>query len=148
MLADILGGGVLGIGVERVGMLLVGMLLVGCGGEDRVQRFPLSGKITFEGQPVVDGWMTFRPVGKGPGAQGAIKDGVYTAREGWGTVGGPHRIKIVAFETGLERNSAAGASDGGLPKTLFSATIRRDIPTESSTLDLVLTKDDLKPNGG
>ncbi len=58
---------------------LVAMSLVGCGGGDGLAT--VTGKVTFENEPVTEGRITFKmggPTGKAYSAE--IKDGSYTAQ--------------------------------------------------------------------
>jgi len=58
----------------RVGVLLLAALVSGCGGSGAT----VSGMVTFEGEPVNNGRISFLPTdGKGPAEGAAIKDGRY-----------------------------------------------------------------------
>lgn len=82
-------------------MLAVGMcgatLLVlgaGCGGGSGLDLHPVSGTVTFDGQPVEDGYITFRAQSGDPrGFAGPIKQGKYTAE----TFAKPMKVSITAF---------------------------------------------------
>jgi hypothetical protein len=70
----------------------------GCGGVkyEGEQRYPLSGKITFDGAPFDLGSITFLPQsgGKGRVSGGVIKDGAFSVTEGQGATAGTYRIEI------------------------------------------------------
>lgn len=52
--------------------------LVGCGGSDKPQTFPVSGKVTLDGVPVEGASVMFRPEGPGrPGTAITDSSGVY-----------------------------------------------------------------------
>lgn len=60
-------------------MALCGLLLVGC---QRSTGVTVTGTVTFNGQPVPDGSITFSPAdGKGPSAGGKIENGKYTVSD-------------------------------------------------------------------
>jgi len=77
-------------------------LLLGCGSGE-AKRENLSGKVTFAGQPVVFGVIDFVPDSEaghqGPAGSSQIINGQYdTAKDGSGIYGGPHLVRITAFE--------------------------------------------------
>ena len=90
--------------VSRVSACLVALMLAGCGGGDKgPDRVDISGSATFDGQPIAAGEITFIPDSRkgnsGPATTAVIKGGAYTtAGGGKGTVGGPHILKVIAFD--------------------------------------------------
>lgn len=76
-------------------------LFVGCGsGEDpRPATVPVQGKVTYQGQPVPKGTITFQSA-SGESAVGEIQpDGTYTLstfKEKDGAIPGAHKVMIVA----------------------------------------------------
>ncbi len=130
-------------GIFRLGsvslLLALGLvLLVGCG-EKGPKRYDISGKVTYGGQPIPAGSITFIPSGgnQGPAGTAIIEDGSYdTGSDGTGHVGGTHRVVI----TGL---SGAG-DDEFFPegKPLFSDyEIEIDLPQEETTEDFEVPGD-------
>jgi hypothetical protein len=75
---------------------------VGCRRNDGPERVALSGKITFQGQPVQEGQIRFVAIGgtEAPVTIGAVKDGVYSMAANNGVPVGTHRVEIVAFNPG------------------------------------------------
>jgi len=70
----------------------------GCGGGgERFERAEVSGTITFGGQPLREGHITFLPMGdtRGPSSTAKIIDGHYAMAED-GPVVGRHRVEIRA----------------------------------------------------
>ena len=72
-----------------------------------MHEYPVSGTVTFQGEPVPLGEISFHPDttqgNGGPGVVTTIADGHYATPKGTGTVGGPHVVTIrgtdgVAFE--------------------------------------------------
>jgi len=106
------------------------LLLAGCG-PSGPRRFHLSGTVTFRGQPVSSGTISFDPVEPGVGGGFAfIVDGVYdTADGGRGHLGGKHVVRITG-DTGK-------LLDPGNPD-LGTAQL---FPTYETTLDLPQRRD-------
>lgn len=84
----------------NLGCLSVCLAVIGCGKRDYEgeQRFPVSGKVTVDGQPLDVGVIAFFPQGKGDSAgrvSGApIRDGVYSVPEEKGPNAATYRIEI------------------------------------------------------
>jgi hypothetical protein len=88
-------------------LTLSAALLIGCGDASRPKLGKVSGKVTYNGQPVTKGVVSFVPSG-GPGAQtgqgatGEIgPDGSYTLttfENGDGAVLGEHTVLVIARE--------------------------------------------------
>jgi hypothetical protein len=103
-------------------LLLAAALLPGggCGrsSADPLPTVPVKGKVTYKGQPLVRGSVTFEPHGAGREAFGEIgADGTYvltTSKEGDGTVAGPHRVSVTG---GTGKGSA-----GKIPSKYSSLT--------------------------
>jgi hypothetical protein len=78
--------------------VLCALLLAGCGGDGRIQ---LSGRVTFDGQPIDQGTIDFLPAdGQGPTAGGLIEGGRYSVR----VAPGMKRVEIQGFrEIGREK---------------------------------------------
>ncbi len=96
-------------------------LMAGCGGSgggDAPERISLSGKVTFNGQPVPAGDLSFAPDreqgNKGPAGVATIEDGVYHTVDGKGPVAGAQVVTINGFEAGESADPASG------PPVLFS----------------------------
>jgi hypothetical protein len=71
-------------------------LLAGCGSSkySGEKRFPLAGEVTFNGEPVDLGSITFIPEGKGRPSGGVIENGKYEVPEEKGANAGKHRVEI------------------------------------------------------
>jgi len=89
--------------MRKVYLVLLLPLFIGCGG----QYVPVSGRITLNGEPLADAYVTFQPVGGGnlePGPGSYAKtdaDGRFTLRvvgdERSGARVGPHMVSISAY---------------------------------------------------
>lgn len=67
--------------------------LVGCGG-DGIERVALTGKVTFEGKPVEDGFITFYPTGQGIQSGARILNGEYQATGRGAIPVGKYQVRI------------------------------------------------------
>jgi hypothetical protein len=86
--------------LTRNRLIAVGLALVcaGCGnrGYEGERRYPLSGKVTADGQPMGMGVISFLPTEekKGRVSGGPIKDGTYSVPEEMGATAGKYRVEI------------------------------------------------------
>jgi hypothetical protein len=75
--------------------VLICLSTLGCGGgaPDGPELFPVTGTVTFDGEPISEGRILFRADGgTGKGYGGDIKDGTYTLE----TVSGSMKVEITA----------------------------------------------------
>ncbi|MEX1041815.1 MAG: hypothetical protein WDZ51_14345 [Pirellulaceae bacterium] len=72
--------------------------LVGCGNSS-TPRESVSGTVTLEGQPLVDGSILFSPQGDGPSAGGEIVNGQYTLARELGPAPGKYRVEISSWRS-------------------------------------------------
>ncbi|MEX1042683.1 MAG: hypothetical protein WDZ51_18760 [Pirellulaceae bacterium] len=104
---------------------------------DGPERFDVSGTVKFNGEPVPVGTVRFVPDASkgnsGPAGFAQIKDGKYdTAKDGRGTVGGPHEITVIGFDGQVEPDSELTQG-----RSLFSEyRILADLSSEKSTQDI------------
>src|SRR5262245_54352242 len=82
-------------------LIVVGLLALASAGCSRgnysgARRFPLTGKVTFDGQPVDWGSISFLPESGGTQrvAGGLIENGAYAVSEEQGANAGRHRVEI------------------------------------------------------
>ena len=55
-------------------------VLHGCGGSDEIEKFQVTGTVTYQGKPIEKGSITFDPAdNQGISAMGGIENGQYTA---------------------------------------------------------------------
>lgn len=92
------------------------LLTAGCGGDDLGQRYPVSGTITYNGEPVPKGNIYFVPEDPqtGRSASGVIDNGRYqltTHSRNDGAFPGSYGIRIVAVEA--DYSQVAANADGG-----------------------------------
>jgi len=81
----------------------VSTVLCGCSGSaDSLNRFSVSGTVTFNGEPLQDGTIFFQPDSakgnSGPGSLGEIKDSQYKIDKTRGVLGGAYIVRITGYE--------------------------------------------------
>ena len=113
------------------------VLAVGCGGGDGLDRYPIAGTVTFQGQPVASGAIFFEPtasVGQiAPTVYLAIKDGAYDAGD-TGPVKGRYTVTVGGTDVSREF-----VDDDGITHTapLFrDYKFEIDIPPPDNTLNV------------
>jgi len=79
--------------------ILLCALISGCGdrGYKGDKRFPLTGKVTFDGVPVDNGIISFKSESgseKEKPAGGVITNGTYSVPEGQGVIAGTYQVEI------------------------------------------------------
>ena len=108
-------------------------LLAGCSSDPPMAQ--LSGTVTFKGQPVPAGWISFTPeAGKGSVRVCQIRDGVYdSSKEGEpGIFPGKNLVRIAGFD-------GKKVPLWGQGKQIFNPVDDEiDIPAGSSTRDFVI----------
>jgi hypothetical protein len=78
-------------------VFVLGVVLAGCGGEDDgLPREAVSGTVTFKGQPLDLGSISFRPEGPSVLAEGLIENGSYAISRDKGLVPGKYKVLISA----------------------------------------------------
>jgi hypothetical protein len=78
-------------------LLLIVALVAGCGRREYEgpQRFPISGKVNADGEPIQMGVISFVPEDKGGRVSGGpVKDGAYSVEEPMGPTAGKYRVQI------------------------------------------------------
>jgi hypothetical protein len=81
----------------RLSILCLCVAIAGCSKPEYsgAKRFPLSGKVTYEGQPIDVGSISFLPLeGNQRVSGGYIMNGEYSVPEAQGANPGKHRIEI------------------------------------------------------
>jgi hypothetical protein len=95
------------------------LAVLGCGEDGLGKRYPVSGTVTYKGQPLAKGSISFFASGAGAetrGAAGTIADGKYTLStqsENDGAFPGDYVIGITAREADMSEAKANAAKHGG-----------------------------------
>lgn len=113
----------------------------GCGHtNDGPPRFRLSGSVTYDGKPVVAGFVTFAPDtskgNSGPGGGASIRNGKYRTDADKGIVGGPHLVRIIGYDGIKTVMEGEELTDGKPLFEPYEASI--DFPKQDGTHDFVI----------
>jgi hypothetical protein len=86
---------------NNVLMMLCGLLIAAGCGSDTGGRIPVSGRVTYEGEPLPAGRILFTPAAgnRGPSAGGIIEAGRYRIRADEGPIVGEHTITVTTGGT-------------------------------------------------
>lgn len=114
----------------------VAFVLGGCGGPSGPEQYEISGKATFNGQPIPAGKIMFVPDrsadNKGPRGIAKIENGRYKTLPGKGVVAGAQNVQILGYD-GVHVANTIG-SDFGSP--IFpSYNTKVDLPAETTSID-------------
>jgi hypothetical protein len=115
-------------------------ITTGCG-DDLKARYPVSGKVTYKGQPVPKGTISFSPVdGAGEGAYGEVVAGSYrltTYTPGDGAVPGRYRVSIASAEA-VTPKAAFDTNPNATPEAAVAKaqrTAKHHIPVKYASSD-------------
>jgi hypothetical protein len=107
---------------------VVVVTVAGCSGGG-LEKSAISGRITFQGQPIEDGQIRFVPIKgtKGPATVGTIRGGNYTATARGGVPVGTLRVEVEAYRplpgampyTKEQAEGNRGVVAGDYPKKQF-----------------------------
>lgn len=128
--------------------LLLLIAVFGCQRQSTLQTAPVTGKVTYQGKPVVQGTVVFTPEGSGHAATGDIQpDGTFqltTSKKNDGAVPGKYKVAVQVFPA--EGGAVPGMEfAGGKPpiplKFMDAGTsgLTAEIKAGENTLDLALT---------
>jgi hypothetical protein len=112
------GGGVLCL------LALVVLGPMGCEGpvEDKVAREAISGKVTFDGQPLEKGTIRFTPAGQGATASGGmVENGRFDIPQNEGPAPGKYKVEINAQDDAANRRGP-DEEPGGRPRRSATKT--------------------------
>ncbi len=109
-----------GSGVRR--LLVLSLVVVGassgCQKQDQWERVVVSGRVAYQGEPVVGGRIRFEPIGEtlGPVSVAVIENGAYRYGRLGGVPVGVHRVRIYGTDP---ENPGGGGPGGPPPKELI-----------------------------
>jgi hypothetical protein len=115
-------------------------------GRSRVERYDVSGTVTYGGQPIPLGQIMFQPDtsqgNSGPAGVAKIENGRFDTRASdKGTVGGPHRIIITGYDGQIDLDHELPA--GAALFDEFHGTV--ELPQASTTLNIDVPRDNTPP---
>ena len=94
----------------KIGVTIALVVLLGCGGGPA--RTSVSGKVTFDGQPVTMGQIAFEPLSGGRLGIAQIVDGAYLMPAQQGPTAGSYVVRITG-QRPTGRKTKAGRGDDG-----------------------------------
>lgn len=103
------------IAARPTGLVLISLIALGCNSGD-AGRASVSGKVTFDGQPVATGQIVFEPAGSGRLGIAQIADGAYSMPPEQGPTPGKYMVRITA-DRPTGKMAAPLASTGGQAPT-------------------------------
>jgi hypothetical protein len=125
-------------------LLLAAAATLGCSSDSRVG---VTGKVTYQGEPVTVGTITFLPTAEnGTKCGGLIDQGAYQVEPQFGPQPGPHRVEIRwAKSTGKKFKNEFGEEievrQEGLPdKYHANSTLTAEIKAGANVIDFQLEK--------
>lgn len=137
-----------------VGGLMAGLctLSAGCSSSDQMATAPVSGKVTYNGQPVKGGSVMFSPVASGTqepgkGASGTVKDdgtyvlGTYSADDG--AVVGKHTVAYIPPTSEVAEAPEGGHVQAAPPSEYAGLQPKQkevEVKSGSNTIDIELVK--------
>lgn len=121
-----------------VGGMACCLFLTGCGGPTGPKTVPASGSVTYKGEKIKVGTVSFAPKDAkvGRAATAEIKDGAYQTVGGQGLMTGEYKITVTGFKRPLYEID---------PKDLKSQAENNAVPkkyTDLKTTDLTVTVSD------
>lgn len=130
-------------------LMLIAFALAGCSRQDYpgAKRFPLSGRVTYEGQPIDLGSISFLPLAGGEQrvSGGYIENGVYSVPEAQGANAGKYRVEI-RWQKGTGKqardphsNEILEARSEGLPARFNTGSeLTVEVPSQQNKFDFDL----------
>ena len=134
--------------IRIMGLVILYSICAGCGSKySGDQRFPLSGKVSYDGQAIDVGTISFIPVSgdKQRVSGGLIQDGMFAVPEEQGANQGSYRVEIRwAKKTGKQfrdpdTQTMVDRRDEGLPPQFHSkSTLTAEVSAVQTTFDFDL----------
>ena len=126
-------------------LLLLALTFTGCGG-DGLDRYPVSGTVTYDGEPVEFGAIFFEPTASvgaiAPTVYLPIRDGKYDA-EDKGPVKGTYRVTVGGMDQSRNRVDSDGITH--TPQLFPDYKFEVEIPPPGNRLDIEVPKTASKP---
>lgn len=123
------------------------LMIAGCGTDapPGPDRFPVSGSVTFEGQPVPAGEIFFEPDAEkgnsGPVASTTFREGEYSLDADSGHVGGAMIVRVIGYDGKPPDGPEAEMNPHGMQ--LFPPyRTQIELPADASTRDIDVPRTD------
>jgi len=120
------------------------LLCWGCSRKDRIDRYQLTGKVTYQGAPVGYGTIVLEPQagtghgGLAPTCYAKIEDGIYTTPRADSPVAGSYQMKIRGFDKAKMKSGPAPGEFMETPVLFDEYVIEIQVPTKDSQFDIVV----------
>lgn len=126
--------------LRQVAQLSILMIVVGCSKSTPPPAppglFQVSGKVTYNGNPVPAGYITFEPHEQGRTAKAEIKNGRFQTQPRNGHVGGLMKVYILAYDG---KPVMQQKTDYGTPLWKRGYHTTMELPKRAATADFDLT---------
>jgi len=127
-------------------LALLAATAIGCADRSGLDKVPISGEVTLDGQPIPNGEILFYPAEgtKGSVSGGAIKDGKYVADGRGGVPLGKHHVEIRAYRASTKVLKGEVALEGGpaeqyLPKKYnVESELQADVDDSTTEINFQL----------
>ncbi|MDB5340208.1 MAG: hypothetical protein JWN70_5827 [Planctomycetaceae bacterium] len=87
------------------------LFVVGCGGTES-KRIGVSGNVTYNGEPIEDGEISFfpEPGTEAPPSSALIEDGKYSIAPRWELIPGTYQIRVLSYKVSLQDSKLPGGA--------------------------------------
>jgi hypothetical protein len=113
--------------------------LIGCGG-DGIVRYPVAGKVTYQGQEVQAGAIIFEPdisVGQiAPTCFARIENGSFQTAHDESPTTGKYKVRVMGYDKSKMRTDAAPGEIIDLPELFPEYSLEANIPVPDGRLDI------------
>lgn len=120
-------------------LLMIFPLMAGCGG-DGLERYPISGTVTFKGQKVEYGTIVFEPeasVGTiAPSGYARIENGLYKTSQEESPIKGDYRVRVMGFDKSKMKKDAAPGEIIATPELFPAFETKVTVPPPDGNFDV------------
>lgn len=114
-------------------------LLPGCGG-DGIKRHQVTGKVTFQGQPVEYGTIFFEPEASvgliAPTSSARIEHGEYQTAKADSPTTGAYKVRVMGFDQSKMKKNTPPEEIIETPELFPAYTLSVEIPPPQDRLDI------------
>ncbi len=123
----------------RFPLLLLPLVLTGCGGEG-FPRHQVSGKVTFQGNPVEYGAIVFEPdasIGKiAPTCHARIENGAFKTDSAESPTTGTYKVRVTGYDKSKMKPNPAPGEIVDTPELFPEHVLQVEIPPPGGRLDI------------
>ncbi len=98
--------------LQCLSISIVVLFVVGCGGAAGPERIGVSGHVTYNGEPIEDGEISFFPEAgtDAPPSSAIITDGNYEVAPKWALMPGTYAVKVLSYKVSLQDSKLPGGA--------------------------------------